>query len=134
MDFHCRLEHPRMQHLLLLTLHNVQQHTWLELSEHQLINWSRGSSSRRGLKSFAREEALLAQTCRKLEEHANVQVEHRLERVQERFVESYSEIRKVTPQLLEANDAIEPKHQIELLQGSWSQLAIHIEHLEVKLW
>jgi hypothetical protein len=43
-------------------------------------------------------------------------------------------IRKVAPQLPKANDAGELEHQIELLQGSWSQLAIRTEHLEVQLW
>jgi hypothetical protein len=60
-------------------------------------------------------------------------VEHRLERVQERLVEAWPEIRKVAPQLPEASDAGEPEHQIELLQGAWSQLAICAEHLEVQL-
>jgi hypothetical protein len=49
------------------------------------------------------------------------------------LVESLPEIRKVTPQLLEASDVGEPNHQIELLQGEWSQLAICVEHLEVQL-
>jgi hypothetical protein len=82
---------------------------------------------------FAREEALLAQACRKQEEHAKIQVKHRLERVQERLVEAWPKIWKVAPQLPEASDAGESEHQIELLQGAWSQLAIHAEHLEVQL-
>jgi hypothetical protein len=88
----------------------------------------------RGLSEFAREEVFLVQACRKQEEHAKIQVEHRLERVQERLVEAWPEIRKVAPQLPEASDAGEPEHQIELLQGAWSQLAIHVEHMEVQLW
>jgi hypothetical protein len=61
-------------------------------------------------------------------------VEHKLERVQERLVEAWPEIWKVSPQLPESSDAGESEHQIELLQGAWSQLAIHVEHLEVQLW
>jgi hypothetical protein len=80
---------------------------------------------------FTREEALLVKTCRKQEEHAKIQVEHRLERFQERLVEAWPKIQKVTPQLPEASDAGESEHQIELLQGAWSQLAIHAEHMEV---
>jgi hypothetical protein len=61
-------------------------------------------------------------------------VEHKLERVQEKLVEAWPEIRKVAPQLPESSAAGEPEHQIELLQGAWSQLAIHAENLEVQLW
>jgi hypothetical protein len=56
-----------------------------------------------------------------------------MERVQERLVEAWSEIQKVIPQLHKDNDAGELEHQIELLQGAWSQLAIHIKYLEVHL-
>jgi hypothetical protein len=49
-------------------------------------------------------------------------------------VESWSEKRKVAPQLLESSVAGEPEHQIELLQGAWSQLAIHTKNMEVQLW
>ena len=79
------------------------------------------------------EEVFLAQASRKQEEHANIQVEHRLERVQERLVEAWPEIRIVAPQLSEASDVGESEHHIELLQGSWSQLAIHVEKMEVQL-
>jgi hypothetical protein len=65
------------------------------------------------------------------EEFTKIQVEHKLERVQERLVEAWPEIRKVAPQLPESSDAGEPEHQIELLQGAWSQLAIHAENMEV---
>jgi hypothetical protein len=61
-------------------------------------------------------------------------VEQKLERVQERLVEAWPEIRKVAPQLPESSAAGEPEHQIELLQGAWSQLAIHAENMEVQLW
>jgi hypothetical protein len=50
-----------------------------------------------------------------------------------RLAETWLEIRKVAPQLPESSDAGEPDHQIELLQGAWSQLAIRVEHLEVQL-
>jgi hypothetical protein len=73
------------------------------------------------------------QACKTQEAHAKIQVEHRLERVQEKLVEAWLEIQKVTTQLPEAKDAGEPKHQIELLQGEWSQLAIHAEHQEEQL-
>jgi hypothetical protein len=82
---------------------------------------------------FAREEALLSQDFIKHESHAKIQVEHRLERVWERLAEAWLEIRKVRPQLPEASDVGELKHQIELLQGAWSQLAIHTENMEVQL-
>jgi hypothetical protein len=42
-----------------------------------------------------------------------------MERVQERIVESWPEIRKATPQLPEASDAGESEHQIEMIQGEW---------------
>jgi hypothetical protein len=61
-------------------------------------------------------------------------VEQKLERVQEKLVEAWLEIRKVAPQLPESSVAGEPEHHIELLQGAWSQLAIHTEKLEVQLW
>jgi hypothetical protein len=83
---------------------------------------------------FAREEALLSQACRTQEEYAKVQVEHKLERVQEKLVEAWPKIRKVAPQLPESSATGEPEHQIELLQGAWSQLAIHVENMEVQLW
>jgi hypothetical protein len=82
---------------------------------------------------FAREEDLLVQTCRKQEEHEKIQVNHRLERVQERLVEAWPEIRIVAPQLSEASDVGESEHHIELLQGSWSQFSILTHHLEVQL-
>jgi hypothetical protein len=56
-----------------------------------------------------------------------------MERVQERIVEYWSKIQKVTPQLPKASDAGEPEHQIELLQGAWSQFSIRVEHIEVQL-
>jgi hypothetical protein len=64
---------------------------------------------------FTKKEVLLAQECRKQEEHSKIQVEHRLERVQERLVEAWTEIRKVSPQLPEASDAGDSEHHIELL-------------------
>jgi hypothetical protein len=67
---------------------------------------------------FAREETLLSQACRTQEEFTKIQVEQKLERVQERLVEAWPEIRKVAPQLPESSAAGEPEHQIELLQGS----------------
>jgi TolA-binding protein len=53
--------------------------------------------------------------------------------VQERLADTWPKIQKVAPKLLEASDAGETEHQIELLQGAWTQLAIHVEHLEVQL-
>jgi hypothetical protein len=53
--------------------------------------------------------------------------------VEERLSQGWSEIWKVAPELLEANDAGGPEHQIELLQGAWTQLATHTEHMEVQL-
>jgi hypothetical protein len=56
-----------------------------------------------------------------------------MERVQERIVEAWPEIQKVAPQLRKASDEGELEHKIELLQGAWSQLEIHIDHMEVQL-
>jgi hypothetical protein len=81
----------------------------------------------------ARKEEFLAQTCRTQEVHDKIQVERKLERVQERLVEAWPEIQKVAPELPEASDAGEPEHQIELLQGAWTQLATRTEHLEAQL-
>jgi hypothetical protein len=74
------------------------------------------------------------QALRKKDEHAKVQVEYRLEIFHERLVEAWSKIQKVAPQFPEAREAGEFEHQIELLQGAWSQLAIHAKNLEVQLW
>jgi hypothetical protein len=82
---------------------------------------------------YARDEVLLVQACRTQEAHEKIQVEHRLERVQERLAQAWPEIQKVAPQLPEASDAGESEHQIELLQGAWTQLATHAEHMEVQL-
>jgi chromosome segregation ATPase len=41
--------------------------------------------------------------------------------------------RRSHPNFRESSDAGEPEHQIELLQGAWSQLSIHAEHVEVQL-
>jgi hypothetical protein len=60
-------------------------------------------------------------------------VEHKLERVQEQIAKAWLEIRKFTPKLLESSDAGGHEHQIELLQGAWSQLAIRTEHMELQL-
>jgi hypothetical protein len=46
---------------------------------------------------YAREEALLAQACKTQEAHAKIQVEHRLERVQERLVEAWPKFRRSHP-------------------------------------
>jgi hypothetical protein len=75
----------------------------------------------------------LLKHARTQEEYAKVQEEHKLERVQENLVEAWPEIRKVAPQLPESSATGEPEHQIELLQGAWSQLAIHAENLEAHL-
>jgi hypothetical protein len=69
---------------------------------------------------FSREEELLSQARKTHEEFAKIHVEKKLERVQERLVKSWLEIRKVTPQLLESGVAGEPAHQIELFQGACS--------------
>jgi len=60
-------------------------------------------------------------------------VEKKLERLPERLVEAWPEIRKLAPQLPESSDTGEPDHQIELLQGEGSQLDIRAENLEVQL-
>jgi len=57
-----------------------------------------------------------------------------MKRFQEKLDESWPKIRKVAPKLLESSATGESKHPIELLQGAWSQLAIHAENLEVQLW
>jgi len=66
----------------------------------------------------ARKEEFAAQTCMMQEAHEKIQVQRKLERVQEKLSKSWPEIRKVAPKLPEVSDAGEPEHQIELLQGA----------------
>jgi hypothetical protein len=53
----------------------------------------------------ARKEEFVTQTCRMQEAHDKLQVQHKLEKVQERLVEAWPEIQKVAPELPEVSDA-----------------------------
>jgi hypothetical protein len=81
----------------------------------------------------ARKEEFFAQTCRMQEAHEKIQVQCKLERVQERLVEAWPEIQKIAPELPEVSDAGELEHQIELLQGAWTQLTTQAEQLKTQL-
>jgi hypothetical protein len=81
----------------------------------------------------ARKEEFVAQTCRMQEAHDKIQVQRKLERVQERLVEAWPKIQKIVPELPEVSDAGEPEHQIELLQGAWTQLTTQAEQLKTQL-
>jgi hypothetical protein len=60
----------------------------------------------------AREEAFLVQPSRQQEEHAKVQVKHKLERVQEILPEAWLEIRKLTAHC--PKKAMQESHRIIL--------------------
>jgi hypothetical protein len=68
------------------------------------------------------------------EEYAKIQVEKKMEKVQENLAEAWPIIRRTTPQLPESSAAGELVEQIELLQVAWSELAICTENLEAQLW
>jgi hypothetical protein len=82
---------------------------------------------------IARKEKLVAHTYRMQEAHDKHQVQHKLEKVQEKLVEAWLEIQKVAPELPEASDIGELEKQIELLQEAWMQLFNQTDQLQVKL-
>jgi hypothetical protein len=53
--------------------------------------------------------------------------------VEKRLVEAWPEIQKIVPELPEVNVAGEPEHQIELLQGAWTQITTQAEQLKTQL-
>jgi hypothetical protein len=67
------------------------------------------------------------------EAHDKLQVQHKLEKVQEKLVEAWPEIQKVAPDLPEASNVGEPEKQIKLLQEAWTQITTRTEQLQVKL-
>jgi hypothetical protein len=80
-----------------------------------------------------RREEFVVQTCRMQETHDKIQVQRKLERVQERLAKAWPDIQNFVPELPKVSDAGELEHQIELLQGAWTQLATQAEQLKTQL-
>jgi hypothetical protein len=70
------------------------------------------------------------QTCRMQEANEKIQVQRKLERVQESLSEAWPEIRKIAPELPEFIDANKLEHHIEFIQGAWTQLTTQVEQLK----
>jgi hypothetical protein len=82
---------------------------------------------------IARKEQFMEHTYRMQEAHDKLQVQRKLEKVQEKLAEAWPKIQKVAPELPEASDVSEPEKQIELLQEAWTQLTNRTDQLQVKL-
>jgi hypothetical protein len=82
---------------------------------------------------LARQERLVEQACRTEEKRDRILAQCKLEKVQEKLAEAWPEIRKVAPDLPEANEITEPEKQIELIQMAWTQLVTRTEKIQAKL-